>query len=110
MRIDVVQEEHIRSAAGMPLVLGGLGLRSAVRQLGRLSADGLLQTSRCGHPIREFGRRGAASAVWLLTRTMGFEPPSWRALAEGARHENVEPVDLEPGSVRRGCEQQVTST
>ena len=30
-RIDVVQEEHIRSAPGMPLVLGSLGLRSAVR-------------------------------------------------------------------------------
>ena len=27
MRIDNNQEEDIRSAAGMPLILGGLGLR-----------------------------------------------------------------------------------
>ena len=31
MRIDNNQEEDIRSAAGMPLILGGLGLRNAVR-------------------------------------------------------------------------------
>ena len=126
LRIDVVQEEHIRSAAGMPLVLGGLGLRSAVR-LSRSAfwaswADCLpMVLSRHRDVATRFvvNLEGApdtpslgvaASAMWSLTGTMGFGPPSWRALAEGARPENVEPEDLEPGSVRRGWQLVWTGT
>ena len=113
LRIDVVQEEHIRSAAGMPLVLGGLGLRSAVR-LSRSAfwaswADCLpMVLSRHRDVATRFvvnlegapdtpSLGAAASAMWSLTGTVGFGPPSWRALAEGARPENVDPEDLEPG-------------
>ena len=40
----------------------------------------------------------AAVAMWSLRGTMGFELPSWRAVAEGARLGPVEPEDIEPGA------------
>ena len=53
-----------RSGHTSRLGRSGIAKRSLIEQvcflgqLGRLSADGLLQTSRCGHPIRcELGRR-----------------------------------------------------
>ena len=125
LRIDVVQEEHIRSAAGMPLVLGGLGFRSAVR----LSRSAFWASWADCPPMVSSRHRdvairfvvnlegaqdtpslgAATSSMWSLTGTMGFEPPSWRALAEGARPENVQPEDLEPGSVRRGWQHEAAS-
>ena len=109
----------------MFLVLGGLGLRSAVR----LSRSALWASWADCLPMvfsrhRDVAIRfvvnlegapdtpslgAAASAMWPLTGTMGFEPPSWRALAEGARPENVEPEDLDPGSVRRGWQHEAAS-
>ena len=125
MRIDTTQEEDIRSAAGMPLILGGLGLRSAVR-LSRSAfwaswADCLPMVLSRHHEVavrfvvnlegapdtQSLG--AAAAAMWSLRGTMGFEPPSWRALAEGARPGPVEPEDIEPGSVRRGWQHEASS-
>ena len=109
----------------MLLILGGLGLRSAVR-LSRsafwaswadclpmvfsrhyevavrflVSLEGAPDTQSLG---------AAAAAMWSLRGTMGFKPPSWRALAEGARPGPVEPEDLEPGSVRRGWQHEAAS-
>ena len=117
LRIDVVQEEHFRSAAGMPLVLGGLRLRSAV-WLSRSAfwaswADCLpMVLSRHRDVATRFvvnlegapdtpSLGAAASAMWSLTGSMGFGPPSWRALAEGARPEK--------GSVRRGWQHEAAS-
>ena len=115
MRIDPTQEEDIRSMAGMPLILGGLGLlwaswadclpmvfsrhhEVAVRFL--VSLEGAPDTQSLG---------AAAAAMWSLRGTMGFEPPSWRALVEGARPGPVEPEDLEPGGVRRGWQHEAAS-
>ena len=39
----------------------------------------------------------------------GFAPPSWHALAAGARPEPREPDDYEPGSVRTGWQHEVAS-
>ena len=39
-----------------------------------------------------------------LTGTMGFELPSWRALADGARPQPQEPDEFEPG-ISRSCVQ-----
>ena len=50
----------------------------------------------------------AASAMWSLTGTMGFGPPSW-SVGGGSSSENVGPEDLEPGSVRRGWQHEAAS-
>ena len=44
-----------------------------------------------------------------LTGTMGFEPPSWRALADGARPEPQEPDEFEPGISRQGWQHEAAS-
>ena len=54
-----------------------------------------------GHPDTPHLRE-AAAAVRSLHGVMGFEPPSWVAVATGARPEAREPEDYEPGSVRAG--------
>ena len=41
-----------------------------------------------------------AQARRTLTTVMGFEPPSWQAVAEGARPETQPPDEFEPGGVR----------
>ena len=75
---SVVQEEHIRNATGMPLVLGGLGLRSAIR-LNKSAfwaswADCVrmvLSRHRDGHPT--------ASAMWLSRGPGARECVTWLA-------------------------------
>ena len=102
----------------MPLVLGGLGLRSACRvsqpAYWASWADAL-------HVIHNRHPEVAAQLVTALEDepelrslcaaerarrdvegVMGFEPPSWQAAAAGARPEAREPELYEPGTVRQG--------
>ena len=40
---------------------------------------------------------------------MGFEPPLWRALADGVRPDSREPEDYEPGVSRQGWQHEAAS-
>ena len=111
--------------ATLPLVLGGLGLRSAVRTsvpaYWASWADCMpmirerhpqvaeqFAASLEGHPDTPHLRE-AAAAVRSLHGVMRFEPPSWVAVATGARPEAREPEDYEPGSVRAGWQHEAAS-
>ena len=117
------QETH--DVATLPLVLGGLGLRSAERT--KVSAywaswaDCMpmirerhpqvaeqFAASLEGHPDTPYLSE-AAVAARSLRGVMGFEPPSWAALATGARPEAREPEEYEPGSVRAGWQHEAAS-
>ena len=50
----------------------------------------------------------AAQARRTLTGVTGFEPPSWQAVAEGARPETQPPDEFEPG-VRQGWQHEAAS-
>ena len=124
MRISPTQAEDIRLTATLPMVLGGLGLRSAtrVRQAAYWSswADCLPMVhhrhpmvaatlvaqlsgnpeTRCLSAVREAKHELAIA---------GFESPSWQAIACGARPARREPEDHEPGTVRRGWQHEAAS-
>ena len=61
-----------------------------------------------GHPETPF-LRSAAEARKDLIGVMGFEPPSWQAVSDGARPPFREPEDVEPGTVRRGWQHEACS-
>ena len=99
--INPTQDEDIRSCANLPLVLGGVGLRSATRTsvsaywaswadcLPMMFARHPEVASQIvqqleGHPDSPF-LAAAASSARVLSGTMGFDPPSWPALCEGVR-------------------------
>ena len=102
----------------MPLVLGGVWLRSVCRVR---SADSLpITTPR--HPrvvaqlIEAFNGdhrtrflRANEEARRDLTGVMGFEPPSLQAAAAGARPELREPDEFEPGTTRQGWQREASS-
>ena len=89
------QEADVRGAASMPLVLGGAGLRSAlrVREPAHWSSwMDCLPTTHKRHPVvanqlvDELEGQpttpflsAAAEAARNLTGTLGFDPPSWQA-------------------------------
>ena len=50
-----------------------------------------------------------AQARRTLTGVMGPEPPSWQAVAEGARPETQPPDEVEPGGVRPGWQHEAAS-
>ena len=100
MRISPTQAEDIRRTASLPLVLGGMGLRSAirVRQAAYWSswADCLpmvhqrhpgvaatLVAQLSGNPETRF--LSAAREAKHELAVAGFESPSWKAIARGAR-------------------------
>ena len=108
-----------------PLILGGLGLRSAVRTSESAYwaswADCLPMIEEM-HPevATEFVTRleagvetpclgAAATAAWNLAGTHGFEPASWTPLALGARPPPREPDDYEPGAQRLGWQHEASS-
>ena len=117
------QETH--DVATLPFVLGGLGLRSAVRTSVPAccaSWADCMPMIRERHPqvAKQFAAfleghpdtphlREAAAAVRSLHGVMEFEPPSWVAVATGARQEAREPEDYEPGSVRAGWQHEAAS-
>ena len=51
----------------------------------------------------------AAQARRTLTAVMGFEPPSWQAVAEGVRPETRPPDEFEPGGVRPSWQHEAAS-
>ena len=86
-------------------------------QLGGLFAHDPGQTSRGanmflekleGWPDTLFLGAAAVSAR-TLTGTVGFEPPSWRTLADGARPEPQEPDEFEPGISPQGWQHEAAS-
>ena len=124
VQIPPDQPEDVVEAASMPMVLGGVGLRSAVRvsvpAYWASWMDALL-VIRQRHPeiverlVTEFEigphtpfLRAAVDAQRRLTGTRGFEPPSWQAAALGARPLPREPDELEPGCVRQGWQHEAS--
>ena len=124
MQISPSQAQDIRQTATMPMILCGLGLRSAfrVRQAATWSswADCLPMVHQ-RHPsvaanfvvqLRGGAQgpffRAAAEAVQYLEAS-GFEAPTWKVLALGVRPVPREPEDLEPGVVRRGWQHAAAS-
>ena len=118
LQVDSVQTWATRDAATMPLVLGGIGLRSAMRTrkpaFWASWADSLPMIHARHREVAsqfvvalEQGAGGpclmaAAEARRTLTGVRGFEPPSWQAVAEGARPVILPPDEYEPGGVRQG--------
>ena len=122
--IDPGQETTVKETAVLPMSLGRLGLRSAVKLrvpafwaswadclpmilerhptvVHQLMAELEEQDTPILHAV--------AASVRSLTGVRGFEPPTWHALAAGARPEPREPDDYEPGSVRKGWQHEVAS-
>ena len=112
--------------AGIPLCLGGLGLRSATRT--RHSAfwaswADSLSMIKARHPVvaeRIIGSlnnarpagpciRSAVLAAFQLMGIEGFEVPSWEALADGLRTNSREPEDTEPGGFKHGWQHEAAS-
>ena len=125
LNINTTQEEDIRSCANLPLVLGGVGLRSATRTsvsaywaswadcLPMMFARHPEVTSQIvqqleGHPNSPF-LAAAASSARAVSGTMGFDPPSWQALCEGVRPRMLEPEEFEPGNERGGWQHEASS-
>ena len=125
VQISPDQPEDVVEAASLPMVLGGVGLRSAVRVSEPAYWASWMDTMpviRKRHPeiaerlVAEFERgphtpflRAAVDAQRSLTGTLGFEPPSWQAAALGARPLPREPDDFEPGCVRQGWQHEASS-
>ena len=115
-------DDVAKQCATLPLVLGGLGLRSAVRT--RVPAHwaswaDCFPTVKARHPEvaacmveglqtadNTVCLRAAAHAAEELARIPGFEPPSWEALADGARPPACEPDQYEPGCHRAGWQHE----
>ena len=106
-----------RDSSSLPLSMGGLGLRSAVRTsvpaFWASWADSL-QMVHEKHPVvaewiveaLEGGgntptQRAVVGKAWSLDGVEGFEPPSWRALSRGARPPVHDAVEMELGSAAR---------
>ena len=118
LQIEPTRAAYVRDIASLPLVLGGLGLRSAGRsrvpvhwaswadcipmifERHPVVAERLLRHLE-GHPTSPC-LRAAASAAQSLEGALGWGPPSWTALANGERLESHPPEEFEPGA-RRGC-------
>ena len=111
-----------RDSATLPMSLGGLGIRSAVRTckaahwaswadclpmiLERHPLVANIMVEQLEHP-RSPCFEAVHSAVRDLTGVGGFVPPSWRELAMGARPR--EPEDFKPGSSRDGWQHEAAS-
>ena len=123
LRVDPGEcSANARNSATLPLALGGVGLRSAVRTSGSASwaswADALAMIKQ-RHPEvshRIIGElegnpttpnlRALADTTRTLTGVHGFEPPGWRALAEGLRPQTRDPEEHEPGIVSGGWQHE----
>ena len=97
-----------RHTATLPLALGGLGLRSAVRT--SLPAH-WASWGECLGMIKDRHPEVADMIVSALENhprtpnleaAHGFEPPDWRSLANGLRPSPREPEEHEPGCSRKG--------
>ena len=122
LELDPTAGDNRREIANLPLLLGGLGLRSAsrLRESAHWAswADCLemihqrhpdvanrLVAQLEGHPDTPC-LRAATTAAWSITGVMGFEPPSWTALAGGVRPAQHQPEDFEPGATGGGWQHE----
>ena len=122
---EVDCEGTAREAASLPLALGGLGLRSASRthpsaywaswadslhmvQKRHPGVAGHLLTHLEGVPMGQ-SLTSATTAARSLDGVHGFEVPSWRSLAAGARPPLRDPEDHEPGCPRQGWQHEASS-
>ena len=101
--------DESRQTATLPLILGRIGLRSADRL--RVPACWCLPMTQNRHPdvagqlIAQLEGRpdtpvmsAASDAADQLNGVRDFVPPSWRALADGARPQNRDIDDFERGN------------
>ena len=117
---DITTQE----VASLPLSLGGLGLRNAVRTSPSAhwaSWSDSLPMIKARHPevadsilhlMHQDGPPSlmAASRVAVELRGVsGFDPPSWHNLANGARPPFHDLDDQEPGVVRHGWQHEAAS-
>ena len=117
-------DTETQDTATLPMSLGGLGLRSALRT--SRSADwaswaDCLPMIHERHPavaaalVEHLENPGTpclqavASAARDLTGVGGFEPPSWRELMMGARPEPRGPEEFEPGTTKDGWQHEAAS-
>ena len=115
-------DDNARATASLPLSLGGLGLRSAVRTSHPASwaswADCLPMINK-RHPevaaqIMQSLEDGPTSPTLRslsevarhLEGLQGFTVPPWQALADGYRPPPHEPEDQEPGTQRQGWQHE----
>ena len=105
--VDPAQARSVKDVASLPLVLGGLGLRSAERVcVSALTiharhpvvADVLVRQLE-GHPHTPC-LRATSEAAFSLHGILGWSPPSWTAVRDGTRLETRQPEENEPGSIR----------
>ena len=124
LQIDLNQcDEVVRDVATLLLSMGGLGLWSAVRVrspaywaswadcLPMMQARHLRVVAKI---LAELGDRSASPcleeagrAAWDLMGVMGFEPPSWHAVVNGAR--TPPDGEQEPGSFERVWQHEALS-
>ena len=125
LQIEPTQAASVRDIASLPLVLGGLGLRSAGRsrvpahwaswadcipmifERHPMVAERLLRELE-GHPTTPC-LRAAVSVAQSLDGVLGWSPPSWTALANGERPESHPPEEFEPGARRGGWQHEAAS-
>ena len=114
-----------RDTASLPLVLGGMGLRSATRMRSAafwaswadcLSMIWQRHSALAGELVLEIEGDPATSclrevveSVRGLTGVMAFEPPSWRQLMAGERPPPREPDEFDPGSQRSKWQHEAVS-
>ena len=111
LHVDPTQARSVKDVASLPLVLGGLGLRSAEQvrvpvlgELGRLHPDHP-RSSPCGGRCVGPPVGGSSTHTMFACRSvsqwpLGRSPPSWTAVWNGARPETRQPEEYEPGSTR----------
>ena len=106
----------------MSLVLGGFGLRSVARvsvpahwaswadclPISPALGSHIASSSSWRHPVTPF-LSSASPSVGVLRGTMGFNPPTWQSLCEGARPEILEPDEFETGIDRGGWQHEASS-
>ena len=118
-------DDVARNTASLPMALGGLGLRSAARTSPSAFwaswADCLPMVQK-RHPEvaacivemlnndpRTPCLQAAAAAAEQLDALPGFTPPTWHALALGARPPPREPEENEPRTSRTGWQHEASS-
>ena len=124
LQIEAAQTDTVRSIVSLPLVLGGLGFRSAERVRSSAywaSRADCIPTIDARHPavaeslVRELEGhphspclRAAQEAAWDLEGVLGWSPPSWFAVRNGARPDTHQPEEFEPGG-KRGWQHEAAS-